>query len=131
MRTLRKEAREMRENTERLYKVDDQLKATIDVYITHERKAPSIRECRYAVLQLNHGGYVVYDRLLCRIVNGVFWSKEVESALHVAQLYNEGHGAVDMAPNGLALGLIYPCQYHDSNLSADVDNSSRASSVKQ
>ena len=92
----------------KLYEVDGQWKAEIDVHITHEKGAPSIKECRHAVLQIKSGGYVVYDRLLCRIVNGVFWGKEVESALEVARLYNQGHGNPDMSPNGLALGLIYP-----------------------
>jgi len=92
----------------RLHEVNSQLKAEIDVHITHEREAPSIKECRYAVLQIKNGGYVVYDRLLCRIVNGVFWGKEVDSPLEVARLYNDGHGNPDMSPNGLALGLIYP-----------------------
>jgi hypothetical protein len=91
-----------------LSRVDGQLKATIDVHITREREAPSIKECRFAALQIKSGGYVVYDRLLCRIVNGVFWSEGVDSALEVAQLYNQGLGNPDMSPNGLALGLVYP-----------------------
>jgi len=114
------------QNGERLYKVGDQIKAIIDVYITRERKAPSIKDCRHAVLQVNNGGYVVYDRLLNRIVNGVFWEKGVDSALEVARLYNEGMGAIDMSPNGLALGLIYPY----SDLSADVDNSTRIEAME-
>ena len=100
---------------ERLYRVNNQLKAEIDVYITHEREAPSIKECRHAVLCIKTktqkgketDGYVVYDRLLNRIVNGVFF-EDSESALYVAQLYNQGQGREDMSPNGLALGLIYP-----------------------
>ncbi len=99
----------------KLYDVDGQTKAEVDVYITHEREAPSIRECRHAVLHIMNKkqngedghGYVVYDRLLNRIVNGVFYG-DLEGVLEVAQLYNEGAGAIDMSPNGLALGLIYP-----------------------
>jgi hypothetical protein len=96
-------------NNQRFYTANSQLKATIDVCITCEREAPSIKECRFAVLQLkNEGeGYVVYDRLLCRIINGVF--SYLGDALHVAQKYNEDpNSPQDMAPNGLALGLIYP-----------------------
>ena len=53
-------------------------------------------------------GYVVYDRLLNRIVNGVFYG-DPESALEVARMYNEDlDSPQDTAPNGLALGLIYP-----------------------
>ncbi len=96
---------------EKLYQVGKQLKAEIDVYYTREIDAPSIKECRYAVLplprQLDIESYVVYDRLLNRIVNGVFFG-DVEGVMRVAQLYNEGSGAEDMCPNGLALGLIYP-----------------------
>jgi|SRR5712664_917817 len=102
-------------NDLKLSRVGNQLKATIDVYITREREAPSIRECRYAVLHIKNKkqngedghGYVVYDRLLNRIVNGVFYG-DVDSPLEVAQLYNQGLGNPDMSPNGLALGLIYP-----------------------
>src|SRR5690348_2657546 len=96
---------------EKLYLVGDQLKAEIDVYPTRERQAPSIKECRYAVLPLpkqkDTESYVVYDRLLNRIVNGVFFG-DVESVLSVARLYNKGQGNPNMSPNGLALGLIYP-----------------------
>ncbi len=96
-------------NDLKLSRIGDQLKATIDVNLTRERDAPSIKECRFAVLQVkNKGeGYVVYDRLLNRIVNGVFYG-DVQSPLEVAQLYNQGLGNPDMSPNGLALGLIYP-----------------------
>lgn len=96
-------------NNQRFFDINNQLRATIDVCITREREAPSIKECRFAVLQLkNEGeGYVVYDRLLCRIVNGVF--RDLPGALGVAELYNKDpNSPQDMAPNGLALGLIYP-----------------------
>ena len=98
------------ENTEKLYRVSNHVKAEINVYPTREREAPSIGRCRYAVLPLpkqKHECYVVYDRLLNRIVNGVFFG-DLEGVLEVAQLYNEGMGNPDMSPNGLALGLIYP-----------------------
>lgn len=100
------------ENTEKIYKTGNHVKAEIEVYLTREREAPSIEKCRYAVLPIKRQGkeyecYVVYDRLLNRIVNGVFFG-DVESVLEVAQLYNDGDGNPDMSPNGLALGLIYP-----------------------
>ena len=97
-------------STERLYRVGNQVKAEIDVYPTREREAPSIGRCRYAVLPLPNQqkeSYVVYDRLLNRIVNGVFFG-DLEGVLEVAELYNDGLGNPDMSPNGLALGLIYP-----------------------
>lgn len=95
-------------NSQRFHDINNQLRATIDVCITREREAPSIKECRFAVLQLHNEGHVVYDRLLCRIVNGVFYGDQ-EGALDVAQLYNKDpNSPQDMAPNGLALGLIYP-----------------------
>lgn len=105
----------METKDQKFYKVDGKQKAEIDVYITHERvegeKAPpSIKDCRHAVLPLANGGYVTYDRLLNRIVNGVYYNS-VEGALESAELYNEYDGSPqDMAPNGLALGLIYPRQ---------------------
>ena len=97
----------METRDQKFFKDGNGLKATIDVDITHEAEdGPSLRECRHAVLQLSEG-YVVYDRWLSRIVNGVFmfW----EDALGVALRYNEDPGSPqDMAPNGLALGLTYP-----------------------
>ncbi len=101
---------------QRFYRVDGKLKAEIDVCFTHENVEgdpypPSIVECRYAVLQIsNKGGrgYVTYDRLLCRIVNGVYYGS-IQSALESAQMYNEyPESPQDMAPNGVALGLHYP-----------------------
>ena len=84
-------------------------KAFIDVCVTDERDAPSISACRYAALPLADG-WVVYDRLLSRIVNGTFYGEgAAESALAVAQSYNEDPtSSQDMSPNGLALGLQYP-----------------------
>jgi hypothetical protein len=77
--------------------------------IPHENTAgsntPHIRECRFAVLSLAKG-YVVYDRLLSRIVDGVY--TDVNNALGVTELYNKGIGHKDMSPNGDALGLRYP-----------------------
>lgn len=94
-----------------LYEIDAQLKAEIDVCLTHEQKGhPSIKECRHAILPLNNlgKGYVVYDRLLCRIVNGVYYGS-LKDALECAQDYNKRDTAPqDMSPNGAALGLIYP-----------------------
>lgn len=100
---------------QKLYRVNGLLKAEIDVCFTHERvegekAAPSIAECRHAVLPINNKGkgYVIYDRLLCRIVNGVYYMP-LEQVLECAQHYNEDPGAPqDMTPNGLALGLKYP-----------------------
>jgi len=85
-------------------------KVTIDVYLTNEKcNAPSISDCRYAVLRLSQGGYVVYDRLYCRIVNGVYSSSSLEEALDLAKAFNNGMEVNPcMAPNGSALGLIYP-----------------------
>ena len=95
---------------QKFYKVDGIIKAEIDVVPTHEEKdAPSIAHCRHAVLPLNNkgNGYVVYDRLLCRIVNGVYYNRQM--ALESAQSYNEYDGnPQDMNPNGDALGLLYP-----------------------
>lgn len=92
---------------QKLYEVNGRLKAEIDVYVTPEG-TPSIKTCRHAVLPLGNTGYVVYDRLLSRIVNGVFYETP-EVALEVAQSYNNDPGALqNMAPNGEALGLIYP-----------------------
>lgn len=105
---------------QKLYYDGDHLTAEIEVGITHERVTgyphpPSIAQCRHAVLEVRsvdpHGnlisGYVTYDRLLCRIVNGVYYS--LEGALKSAQAYNEYAGSPqDMSPNGLALGLRYP-----------------------
>jgi hypothetical protein len=95
---------------QKFYHVNGQLKAEIDVCITHqEQNAPSVEKCRHAVIPLNNKdkGYAVYDRFLCRIVNGVF--RHLEDALHCAQSYNEHPTASqDMCPNGDALGLVYP-----------------------
>lgn len=106
----------MKTSDQKLFKVDDQLKAEIDVYLTRETQdAPSIKECRHAVLRINNKGqgYVIYDRLLCRIVNGVFYDS-VEAGLESARWYNEYSDAPqDMIPNGKALGLIYPMQKRD------------------
>lgn len=72
---------------QKIYKVNGHLKAEIDVDITRESEnAPSIKECRHAVLQIvnsKSNGYVVYDRLLCRIVNGVYYGN-LENALGCA-----------------------------------------------
>src|SRR5260370_431282 len=74
---------------QRFYQIGDQLKADIDVYITcesiDEHATPSIAECRHAILQLKNkgNGYVIYDRLLCRIVNGVYYHMPIEEILEL------------------------------------------------
>lgn len=110
---------------QRFYSVGERLKAEIDVDITHESSdAPSIRDCRHAVLTIVNKsesrekveGYVVYDRLLCRIVNGVYYSREM--AFGSAQSYNQyGNNPQDMSPNGVALGLLYPKIQREKNIS--------------
>ena len=110
----------MKTRDQRFYTVDGKQKAEIDVDITHEREAPSIDRCRHAILHIKNKkqdgtdghGYVIYDRLLCRIVNGVYYTS-LEDVLECAQMYNDDPDSPqDMAPNGWALGLIYP----DSNM---------------
>lgn len=82
--------------------------ATIQVEL-EASEAPPINQCRHAVLPILKG-YVIYDRLLCRIVNGVYSSLgDVMGALGTALLYNERDDCPqDMNPTGRALGLIYP-----------------------
>lgn len=107
---------------QKFYTVNGQQKAEIDVCLGEENKGdPSIRECRHAVLPIDNG-YVIYDRLLNRIVNGTFYryregevnpygeaGDELEHLLELAQDYNINPRAPqDMAPNGRALGLKYP-----------------------
>lgn len=102
---------------QKLYKIDGQLKAEIDVCLTHETEdAPSIAECRHAVLTIETtsqtgetvSGHVIYDRLLCRIVDGVYYMP-LEEVLESTQHHNEDPDALqDMTPNGAALGLKYP-----------------------
>lgn len=109
----------MRKTTQdqKVYQIDGDWKAEIDIDLAEEDgDAPSIRRCRHAVLTVKTKdaydndviGYVVYDRLLSRIVNGVF-GDDLVAALGVAKRYNEDPESPQyMAPNGLALGLIYP-----------------------
>jgi hypothetical protein len=101
---------------QKLYKVDGLLKAEIDVDVTHidkDEDAPSIAECRHAVLQIKNGSkrnaYVIYDRLLCRIVNGVYYMP-LQEVLECAQAYNDypEYSPENMAPYGSGLGLKYP-----------------------
>lgn len=104
-------------NDQKIYQVDGKWKAEIDIDLAEEDgDSPSIKTCRHAILTINNKdaygndaiGYVVYDRLLSRIVNGVFYD-DLNGALRVAGLYNKDpESPQDMAPNGLALGLIYP-----------------------
>jgi hypothetical protein len=114
-----KERQEMLRSTtqnQEFFYEDGRLRATIDVEITQERDAPSIKACRHAVLTIvtrdNKGdeihAHVIYDRLLCRIINGVF-DEDLVGTLRVAHLYNiDPNSGQDMNPNGLALGLHYP-----------------------
>src|SRR5579859_5736060 len=107
----------MKTQDQKFYEIDGQLKAEIDVYVTPEDKGtPSMKECRHAVLRIKNfttsgkdsTGYVIYDRLLCRIVNDVYYMS-LEEVLECAQQYNEDPGAPQNMPrNGAALGLIYP-----------------------
>ena len=99
------------------YVENGRVKAIIDLDITHEDMgAPSMRFCRHAILTIQNKdvdgndctGYVVYDRWLCRIVNGVFYGDR-DAAVGVAHSYNiYPDSPQDMSPNGAALGLIYP-----------------------
>jgi|GEM_PF-4067770 len=107
-------------NTQRFYIANKRPKAEIDVCLTHESEAPSIEDCRHAVLLINNGaqhqGYVIYDRLLCRIVNGVYYGT-LDMALESAQAYNEENDyPQDMAPSGAALGLKYPKVSKEKNV---------------
>ena len=105
---------------QRLYKRGDEFKAEIDICPTDECAGdPSILRCRHAILTIqtvdNNGeitpGYVVYDRLLNRIVNGVFYGDSPDEVLQCAQAYNErADSPQDMAPNGIALNLKYPAK---------------------
>lgn len=81
-------------------------------------RVPPINECRHAVLEIRTrdqndqqvSGYVIYDRREHKIVNGVYYG-DIEDALDVARYYNEDPGAPkDMAPNAVALGLVFPRQ---------------------
>ena len=74
-----------------------------------DAKGPSVMKCRYAVLPLANDGWVVYDRLLSRIVDGVYYINP-EGALGVARWFNESAEAAQdsQPPNGDAMGLIYP-----------------------
>lgn len=94
----------------------NQFKAIIDVEVTDEHEAaPPLLTCRHAVLTIQSKdvngnpctGYVVYDRWLNRIVNGVYSHRN--DALGSAYVYNTSdRSPQDMNPNGYALGLIYP-----------------------
>lgn len=69
---------------------------------------PSIKDVRYAVLPLEPGAWVTYDRLLCRIVNGVWYAKG--DAIANAALCCKFGSLDDMSPSAEALGLLYPTQ---------------------
>lgn len=113
--------REMKTSDQKFLRTKDGgWRAEIDVFLADDPAIPpSIKLCRHAVLTVqtldNHDNpcivYVVYDRLLSRIVNGVFSGENLEGALQVAQSYNRDPEAPqDMAPSGYALGLVYPMQ---------------------
>lgn len=64
---------------------------------------------RYAVLPLERGKqarYVIYDRRLSRIVDGVYLVRSM--ALDAAASYNHAGCPGDRAPNAAALGLLWP-----------------------
>lgn len=90
---------------------DAWVRAEIQVEVPHEGEAPSLADCRYAALRLHNkgNGYVVYDRLLSRIVDGVYYGDNaLANALGVAEWLSEGGKGRGSAPNGEALGLVYP-----------------------
>lgn len=74
---------------------------------------PGFSECRFAVLTIfcssKEKGYVVYDRLFSRIIDGVYYGSP-DPALGVAAWFNEDPDAAieSRPPNNIALGLIYP-----------------------
>lgn len=91
--------------------------AEIDFEAASPDKGPPLDECRFAVLQIvpthvepskTRAHYVIYDRLLNRIVDGVYWTT-LEDVLEIARHFNEhpDRGG-ERAPNGDALGLRYP-----------------------
>lgn len=91
------------------------------VMTTPEKDAPTKHECRFAVLVLGkpqtepgRPAHVIYDRVLNRIVDGVYYGPP-QDTLHVAQFFNEhpdraypDNPFMMRAPNGDALGLLYP-----------------------
>lgn len=94
---------------QKIYRLAGRWKAKIDIVLPHEEAdTPSVQEYRHAVLPL-HGEdrYIIFDRLLGRIVDGVY--SILPEALAMAHHYNTNeHAAQDMTPNSAALGLIYP-----------------------
>ena len=79
------------------------------VLADREQKGPPVSLCRHAVLQVVTG-YVVYDRFLSRIVDGVY--QDASDALGAAQWFNESPDSAEASkpPNGDALRLFYPAQ---------------------
>ncbi len=106
---------------ERLLKLErrfgeQHLEALIDVVVTHsEAQSPSLSACRYAVLPLadqpnttpERPPTVIYDRLLNRIVDGVYYMP-LDEVLEIARAYHVSGWQDVRAPNGDALGLLYP-----------------------
>jgi len=67
---------------------------------------PNFLKARHAVLPISNG-YVVFDRVLGRIMNGVFYV--LDDALDGAARYNESEDYhLGMLPNADALGLLFP-----------------------
>lgn len=107
---------------EKLYKLEERegytskIRAEIDIEVPHEEEdAPSLGECRWAVLELgrtapfNGHAYVIYDRLLSRIVDGVYFTPLAQVLTIVEEWNREPQYFGDhRAPNGAALGLHYP-----------------------
>jgi|SRR5579862_916098 len=86
------------------------VKVELQLELPHERE-PSVSLCRFAALHLHNSGdgYVVYDRVLSRIVDGVYYGEDAElRTLRVAQALNERGSPRWESCNGVALGLIYP-----------------------
>lgn len=108
--------------SEKLYNLEERdgythkIRAEIDIEITHEDEDdPTFAECRWAVLEIrgtstfNHHAYVIYDRLLSRIVDGVYYSPLIDVLAIVEDWNREPQYFGDhRAPNGAALGLHYP-----------------------
>lgn len=96
-------------------KQSGRLRTTLDIAMPREHApAPSLAECRHAVLRIQAHekiGFVVYDRLLSRIVDGVYFDA-LDDALGVADYYNSlpdgEEGPNTRSPNSNALDLIYP-----------------------
>jgi hypothetical protein len=69
-----------------------------------------MREPRFGVLTIvgreETPGYVIFDRVTGRIVNGVYFDKY--AALEIARTYSPEHGREFMTPSSEALALSFP-----------------------